>query len=188
MSNYNFKSIGKNVKIYPQAKIIGAEFIEIGDNVIIDDFVFIYASQDSFIGNYVHIASFTSITGGGQFLIEDFCNISSGVRIFTGTDDYLGEGLTNPTVPVEFRAVSRGKTHLKKHTIIGPNSVIFPDVCLEIGTSAGAGSILRKSTEPWTVYAGNPAKPIKERRSDIILNYEQQLYDKYGKPNKLYQS
>ncbi|WP_278279562.1 hypothetical protein [Clostridium sp. DMHC 10] len=40
-----FKAIGKNVKIYKSARIIHAGNIEIGNNVIIDDFVFIVAKK-----------------------------------------------------------------------------------------------------------------------------------------------
>lgn len=60
-----FRKVGSNVRIFPGAKVIGREHISIGDNVIIDDFVFIYATAPMFIGSYVHIASFSSITGGG---------------------------------------------------------------------------------------------------------------------------
>jgi len=38
----------------------------------------------------VHIASFTSITGGGEYVMEDFTTLSNGVRVFTGNEDYSG--------------------------------------------------------------------------------------------------
>ena len=54
------------------AKIIGAEKIEIGDSVIIDDFVLLMSGAKTTIGSFIHIASFTSITGGGEFIMDDF--------------------------------------------------------------------------------------------------------------------
>lgn len=54
-----------NVKTFEYTKIIGLENIEFGENVIIDDFVLIYAKEKIKIGNFVHIASFSSISGGG---------------------------------------------------------------------------------------------------------------------------
>lgn len=184
MSNYNFKSIGENVKIFPGAKIIGAEHIEIGSNVIIDDFVFIYAAAPTVIGNYVHIASFTSITGGGELFMEDFATLSSGIRVLTGTDDFLGQGLANSTIPLEFRAVTRSNVVMKSHSIVGANSVILPGHTLGTGTAVGAGSVITKDLDAWSVYTGVPARRIKDRPSLAILEAEKQLFNKYGTPGR----
>ena len=184
---YRFKSIGKNVTIYPGAKIVGAEYIEIGSNVIIDDFVFIHAVKRTVIGNYVHIASFTSITGGGECILEDFSTLSSGVRIFTGTDDFNGSGLVNSTIPSKYRPVTRSKIIVKKHAIIGANSVVLPGVIVGEGGAVGAGGVVTKNIHPWTVNVGAPARKIKVRPSSKILSMEKQLFKEYGLPEKLYQ-
>src|SRR5271157_2811692 len=84
------------VKTFEFTKIIGVENIEFGKNIIIDDFVFIYAKNKIKIGNFVHIASFTSISGGGVFIMNDFSSLASGVRIITGTDDFIDWGFGNP--------------------------------------------------------------------------------------------
>jgi acetyltransferase-like isoleucine patch superfamily enzyme len=39
----------------------------------------------------------------------------------------------------------------------------------------GAGAVVTKGTEPWTIYVGNPAKPIKERPKNKILEYAKNL-------------
>ena len=39
----------------------------------------------------------------------------------------------------------------------------------------GAGSVVTKSTEPWTIYVGNPAKPIKKRPKEKMLEYAKNL-------------
>src|SRR5690606_36519323 len=98
-----FKKMGKDVTIWSNAKIACPELISIGDSVIIDDFVFIMGNPNMQIGSFVHIASFASITGSGKLILEDFVGLSSGTRTFTGDDDYLGNGLTGPTVPEHFR-------------------------------------------------------------------------------------
>ncbi len=182
MSEYNFKSVGENCTIYPLAKIVGAENIELGSNVIIDDFVFIVATGPVYIGNYVHIASFVSITGGGACCLEDFSGLSSGVRVITGSDDFLGRALTNPTVPDEFRRVNRSSVVIKAHAIVGANSVILPGVTIGVGAAVGAASVVRKDLEEWGVYTGIPAQRIRARRRDRIEQYEQQLFQTYGRP------
>ena len=186
MTEYNFKSVGDNTTVYPLAKIVGAENIEIGSNVIIDDFVFIAARGPLYIGNYVHIASFTSITGGGACCLEDFSGLSSGVRVLTGSDDFLGGSLTNPTVPEEFRSVTRSQVVIKAHAIIGANTVILPGVTVGVGAAVGAASVVRKDLQPWAVYTGTPAKRIRGRRQDRIEQYEQQLFARYGRPARIF--
>ncbi|WP_462379133.1 acyltransferase [Pseudomonas sp. Marseille-QA0892] len=170
-----FRSVGNNVRIYEGAKIFGREHIYICDNVIIDDFVFIYATAPLFIGSHVHIASFTSITGGGVVILEDFCGLSSGVRITSGSEDFLGGGLTNPTVPDRFRKVHRAFVHIGRHAIVGANAVILPGVTVAGGCAVGAGSVVSKRLDAWGIYVGAPARRIKSRPSELILANETML-------------
>lgn len=175
-----------DVKIWPRAVLVDPQSIRFGRPVIIDDFVFIGRHLRAVIGNYVHIASHTSIAGGGEFWIADFAGLSSGVRIITGSEDFLGGGLTNPTIPEEFRAVTRDKVTIHSHAIVGANCVVFPGVSIGEGAAVGAGSIVTKDLEPWGVYAGSPARRVKERPKDRILELERQLYREMGMPASSY--
>lgn len=179
-----FAHMGQDITIWPLAKIVSPETISIGDSVIIDDFVFIMGGTKTSIGSFVHIASFVSVTGGGEFVIEDFAGISSGSRVFTGDDDYLGGSLTGPTVPYPFRIAIRSFVHIKKHAIIGANTVILPGVTVGEGVAIGAGSVVKKDCEPWTIYVGSPARPLRPRPKERILELEEQirrnLYDANG--------
>ena len=175
-----FQKIGKTVRIYPLAKILNSEVISIGNNVIIDDFVFLMGGEETKIGNYVHIASFCSITGGGRFIMEDFSGLSSGCRIYTGTEDFSGLSLTNPTIPPEFRNVIRAFVIIRKHAILGANTVVLPRVTIGEGAAIGANSLVTKDVKPWTICAGSPAKLIKRRPKEKIMEMEKKLYEKYG--------
>jgi acetyltransferase-like isoleucine patch superfamily enzyme len=180
-----FSQIGQDVSIWEKAKIVYPEVISIGDSVTIDDFVFLMGGIKTEIGSFVHIASFTSITGGGEFVMEDFSGLSGGVRVYTGNEDYNGKCLTNPTVPYPYRIATRSFVHIKKHAIVGSNSVILPGVTIGEGVAIGANSLITKDCEPWKVYFGNPAKPIKNRPRDTIIELEHQLkariYDLQGR-------
>lgn len=182
--NLGLLNVGQDVTIWPQAKIVSPENIYIGDSVIIDDFVFIMGGQKTTIGSFVHIASFTSITGGGEFIMEDFSGLSGGVRIYTGNEDYSGKYMTNPTVPYPFRMPTRSFVRIKKHAIIGANTVILPSVTIGEGASIGANSLITKDCEPWTIYIGSPAKPLRTRPRERIMELESQLrkelYDANG--------
>lgn len=170
-----FKSVGERVRIFPLAKIVGAQHITLGSNVMIDDFVLLCAADDIVIGSYVHLGCFSSIQGGGRLTMGDFSGISAGVRLFTGNDDYLGSALTNPTVPAEFRAVSRSFIDIGRHCIVGANSVVLPGVTIGEGAVVGACSLVKHDLEPWTVYAGSPARAIKKRPRETIESFERDL-------------
>ncbi len=51
---------------------------------------------------------------------------------------------------------------------MGTNSIILPGVCMSEGSSLGAMSMLTKSTEPWSIYFGIPAKKIKNRKKNLL--------------------
>lgn len=180
----NFRQVGSDVSIFPLAKIVYPEAISIGNSVIIDDFVLIMGGQETTIGSFVHIASYASLVGGGVCVVEDFAGISSGTRVYTGNDDYLGGSLTGPTIPEKFRNPIRSFVHIGKHVVIGANSVVLPGVTIHEGATVGAGSVVTKDCDAWTIYVGAPARPLKARRSDIIPELERQLraelYDEEG--------
>jgi len=167
MQKYNIQ----NVKTFEFTKIIGIENIDFGKYVIIDDFVLIYAKEKITIGNHVHIASFTSVSGGGEFVMEDFTAISSGCRIVTGTDDFKQGGFGNSTVTNEFRNVTMGKVHICKFAIVGGNSVILPNVTIGEGASVAAGSVITKDLEPWGIYVGNRRIGWRDKE-EVLKNYE----------------
>lgn len=167
----------KKVKTFEFTKIIGLDKIHFGKNVIIDDFVLIYATSPMKIGNYVHIANFSSLSGGGKLFIDDFVAISQGCRILTGTDDFVDWGFGNSTIEEKYRNTKRKDTSIGKFSIIGANSVVLPGVTIGEGVSVGAGSVVTKDLEPWGVYIGNDR--IKNRnKKGILNNYNNFLKDK----------
>lgn len=180
-----FASVGQDVTIWPEAKIVMPEVISIGNSVIIDDFVFIMGGAKTIIESFIHIASFTSITGGGEIVMEDYSALSSGVRVYSGNEDYTGGCMTNPAVPAPYRIPVRSFVHLKKHAIVGANSVILPGVIIGEGAVVGANSLVTKDCEPWTVYVGSPARPLRGRPREHMLALEArlrtELYDKSGR-------
>lgn len=167
-----FKRVGEDVVVYPLAKIIHKSSVSIGDHVIIDDFVFIMGGIEATIGRHVHLASFVSVTGGGSFQIGDFSGIATGSRILTGTDDFSGTSLTNSTIPQEFRNVERSFVKIGRHAVIGANSIVLPGVIIGEGATIGACSIVTRDIEPWTVNWGIPARAMKERNKERILELE----------------
>ncbi len=182
LKDAGFKTIGKNVRIAKNSTIIGLENIEIGDNVRIDGFSSVIATGTGWlrIGSFVHIGGYCYVSAGDGIRMDDFSGLSQGVKIYTRTDDYGGEHLTNPTVPEQYTGTTQGAVVLQKHVIIGSGCVILPKVVIGEGSSVGALSLVTKSLEPWGVFHGAPAKKLKNR-SKKLLELEAKLWEEVGK-------
>ena len=179
LEKIGFKSLGENVLISDKCSIYSPEKIEIGNNVRIDDFCIL--SGDIKIGNYIHIAAFSALFGGAGIEMEDFCGLSARGLVYSVSDDYSGEFLTNPMVPEKYRDVSKGKVIFKKHSLVGAGSILLPGVILEEGTAVGANSVITKSTQEWSIYVGSPAKKIKDRKKDLLELEKQFLEEELSK-------
>ncbi|QBA63881.1 acyltransferase [Muriicola soli] len=170
LRQFGFKSVGNNVRIAKNCIIVGVEYISIGNNVIIDSFCSIIASKEGelVLGSYIHIGAFCHILVSTGVEIKDFAGLSQGVKVYGKTDDYSGLTLTNPTVPSEFKNVKKGKVVIEEHVIIGANSVILPNVKIEIGTAVGALSLVSVNLDSWTIFVGNPLKRMAPRSKKLL--------------------
>jgi galactoside O-acetyltransferase len=167
LKDLGFKNIGENVLLSRKASIYGSENIELGSNVRIDDFCIL--SGKIRIGNYVHVAAYSSLCGGKKgIILEDFVNLSRKVEIFAVSDDFSGVSMTNPMVPDNYKHLVEARVILKKHVLVGTGSVILPGVILEEGSVVGALSLVKNSTSGWSINAGVPAKKIKDRKKDLL--------------------
>jgi acetyltransferase-like isoleucine patch superfamily enzyme len=172
-------TIAATAKIRPWAKIIDeGGRLSVGEHSRIDDFTFVNAGKMCTIGRLVHIASFVSIAGGGEFAIDDFSGLGAGCRVITGTDDYLGPFMTNPTVPREFTNYEISHVRIEKHVIVGANAVIFPGVTIGEGAAVEPGSMVRRDLPPWGIYSGEPLRKIGERDRDAVRERARLLVEK----------
>lgn len=163
MTNYDIPG----VKTFEYTKLVGLEQMEFGEKIIIDDFVFLYAKKKIWLGNYIHLGSFTSVTGGGELEMQDFTGTSSGVRIVTGSDDFSGGCLAGPTVADEFRNVTTGKVTFERFAFAGANAVVLPGVTIGEGATLGANSVASRDLEPRGVYVGNRRIGWRDREGSL---------------------
>ncbi len=82
--------------------------------------------------------------------------------------------MTNPMLPSEYRNVISAKVTIGKHCLIGTGSTILPGCDIGEGTAIGSMSLITESVNPWSIYAGIPAKKIKDREKEI-LNLEKKF-------------
>ena len=160
--------IGSNVSFYPNCFIQGA-----ADRLIIDDHVDFYPNQylslgakNSFIeiGHHTHFAPNCVLYGWGGLKIGPKCNIAAHTVFATIGHDPVLRGTLGQEKPMcDVPAVS-GPITLVEDVWTGANVVITANVTVERGCIIGAGAVLTKSTEPWGVYLGVPARRMWDRK------------------------
>jgi galactoside O-acetyltransferase len=162
-----FKSVGEEVYLSRKASVYGAENMEIGNHVRIDDFCFL--SGKITLKNFIHIPASAALYGGPNgIILEDFSGIAQRVLLIADSDDYSGNSLTNPTTPPKYKNPIQGPIILKRHVIVGAGSTVLPNVILEEGTAIGAMSLVTKSTEPWSINVGIPSRKIADRSKKLL--------------------
>jgi galactoside O-acetyltransferase len=173
LKKLKFISYGQNVFISRKVSIYGAENIEIGNNVRIDDFCLLSGMLK--IGNYVHIGAQTMLFAGKYSIeLSDFVTISSRCAIYAESDDYSGNGLSYPMLSDEYLKRYGGKVILKKHTLVGSGCTILPCVTINEGGIIGAMSLVNRDIPEWTVCVGIPCRIIK-KSSKSLLKLERRL-------------
>lgn len=172
------KKKGKNVIIGKTVRIRYPELVEIGDNVIIDDFSYISTALK--IDDYVHISSGAKIIGGRDCTVSfgSFSTLAPNVTLAAGSDDYTA-GLATPLVNAKYKGnVEYGDIKIGNHCIVGAGSVILSGVTLKDGAAVGALTLVKSDLEAWTLYAGIPARSIKVRDKAAILKCEKEFLKK----------
>ncbi|VAW76728.1 dTDP-4-amino-4,6-dideoxy-D-glucose acyltransferase [hydrothermal vent metagenome] len=169
VESMGFASVGEGVLLSDRASFYNCANISLGSNVRIDDFCVLSAgARGIVIGNYVHVAVYSSLIGAGKITLSDFCNISSRVSIYSSSDDFSGEWMTNPTIPAEFTGVVHADVYVGRHVIIGAGTVILPDVVIEEGVAVGALSLVKKRCNAFGVYNGTQARKVGERSKRLL--------------------
>lgn len=169
-------SVGESVSIDRSVRLYGGKAITLGSHVRIDSHCVLVGGQGLSIGDHTHLAWGCVLTAtGAPIVLEGFNGLSSGVKVFSATDDYSEGHLTNPTVPDRFRKVATGTVRFGKHALVGANSVIMPGVHLGFGASVGALSFVNKAVPEGAVVSGNPLRLIGRRDLERLRALEAEL-------------
>ncbi|HEY1807554.1 MAG TPA: acyltransferase [Acidobacteriaceae bacterium] len=180
LAKMRFASLGSRVSISDKASFYNCGNISLGDDVRIDDFCVISAGPGGiFLGNHIHIAVSSSLIGAGAITLGDFVNLSSRVAIYSSSDDFSGEWMTNPMIPSHLTGVIHSDVTLGRHVVVGSGSVILPGVVLGDGVAVGALTLIKRNCDPFGVYGGVPARKIGERKRRF-LELEKQLGNTTG--------
>jgi acetyltransferase-like isoleucine patch superfamily enzyme len=107
------------------------------------------------LGNFCHFAFQTYLIPGGIHR-PDLVTIAL-IRETLGTE-----------CPVD-EIISKGPIVFGSDVVVSTRATVLSNVKVGDGAIIGAGSVVTKDVEPYTIVAGNPARPIKKRFSDVHI-------------------
>jgi len=142
-------------------------------NIIVGDFT--YFSDIDFEKHVTHHYEFC----GDKLIIGKFCQIAKGVEfVMNGANHQMNSVSTFPFYIFEAwdeKPPPLGDLSLKGDTVIGndvwigENAVILPGVRIGDGAIIGTRSVVARDVAPYTIVAGNPAKLIRKRFDDELI-------------------
>ena len=164
-----FKHFGKGIVLHKPCNIIGANHISINNMTVIGRYGTITAwdnyNGQTFLpditigsncdfGEFIHISCIDSIHIGNGVLTGRWVTIS---------DNSHGQNERSEMdiAPANREIVSKGPISIGNNVWIGDKVTILPGVSIGDGVVIGANSVVTKDVPPYSVVAGNPAKPIK---------------------------
>lgn len=160
------KKFGDNVLISRKASFYNPGEIVLGNNVRIDDFCLLSGTIK--LGSFVHISAFCALYGSFSIELMDHSGLSPRCTILSATDDFGGDFLVGPMHKPEYTNVTGGKVTLEKYVQIGSGSVVLPNIVIGEGSVTGAMSLVSKNLEKWGIYAGIPARKIRQRSKELL--------------------
>ena len=118
-----------------------------------------------------------------KIIIGKYCSLASGTTFICPLANHNFDSLANYPFPIvnahwaldesffsdDKVCTLKGPTIVGNDVWIGYNSVIMPGVHIGDGAIIGTRSVVTKDVPPYTVVAGDPARPIRKRFDDDTI-------------------
>lgn len=143
-------------------------------NIVVGDFS--YFSDTDFES---HVTHHYGDFYGDKLVIGKFCQIAKGVEfVMNGANHQMNAVSTYPfyifegwkqEVPPLSQMPMKGDTVVGNDVWIGQNATILAGVHIGDGAIIGCNSVVGSDIPPYTIAAGNPAKPVRKRFDDELI-------------------
>lgn len=177
MLRYRCEKIGKNLQlesvppsITGYGKIFLGDHVHFSDNVDIVVAGKVYPEPTLTIGNNSYIGYRNIISAFQGINIGNNCLLAEGVKIYDNISHPLDPERRRKKEPVAKEDIS--PVIIGDDVWIGTDSIILKGVKIGRGSIIGAGSVVTKDVPPYTLAAGNPARPIKQIYSQVEADNE----------------
>lgn len=151
---YEDVRIGNNVKVFHNALV--REEVKIGNNC--------YIGTNSVLDGYLTIGNETLIHSGAYICahskIGNKVGIYPGVHLVNENETYSRAGIEHDISSNKYVGPV-----IKDYAVIGMNATLLGGITIEEESFIGAGAVVTRNTETRAIYAGNPAKKIREWRN-----------------------
>ncbi len=148
-------------------------------NIIIGDYTYYDDLEDSenFERNVLYHFPFI----GDKLIVGKFCALATGVKfIMNGANHKISGFSTYPfqifgngwekVTPKSDELPNKGDTVIGNDVWIGYEALIMPGVQIGDGAIIASKSVVVKNVSPYTIVGGNPAKEIKKRFADDVID------------------
>lgn len=108
-----------------------------------------------------------------NFTVLDTCHVTIGSRVLFGPNVSLFTAThpVDPAIRMGLDGPEAGKEiHIGDDCWIGGSVIVLAGVTIGRGCTVGAGSVVTKDVEPFTVVAGSPARVIKKLEDNFAKN------------------
>lgn len=154
-------TISPDARIYPSVR---GTTITIGAHTVVHEFVVIKA-----------------IGGMGDVTIGSHCQLNSGTVLYSGCGISIGNDVLiapscviapanhefrDPRVPIRLQRFmsSRGGVVIEDDVWIGANCTLLDGTHIGKGSIIAAGSVVNGKVDGYCIYAGTPARKVRERK------------------------
>ena len=110
-------------------------------------------------GSNCSVNNFAVIYGHGGLTIGNDVRIAAHAVIIPANHNW-----SDASVPIRKQGLTKLGVTIGNDVWIGAHAVVLDGVTIGDGCVIAAGAVLSRSTEPYGVYAGVPARRIKERQ------------------------
>ncbi len=157
-----FKSVKGRFSIDTGVTILGFENITLGENIAFMKNSYVYAHDGGVlvIGDDFTLNSNSQLgASSGKIVIGDYCAIAPNCVLRASNHTF-----SNPNIPFREQGHTYGEIIIEDDVWISSNCVITANTKIEKSSIIGAGSVVTKDVEAYSIVGGIPAKLIRRRK------------------------